>query len=150
MREEDLHFEPYLHLAGLTDRRALLSWGGFFFRRHGRDGWMVIDDEQLDGVHAGRRESIGERSRPYGPAQIDVFDERGNAVARAFVTDRNHVCSIRTLAIAISCTSTASHGWKASGTTGALPSTASTGCVAAGATTIAAFELIRHRTSVPI
>ena len=71
-------------LAGLTQQSVLLSWGGFFFhpgaaaRREDigqiatNDGWRVLDDEELVHLERPRRDSIGERSRSYGDAHVQV------------------------------------------------------------------------------
>ena len=96
MRTRKTHFEPYVHLAGLTHERALLSWGGFFFRpaESGRDPdrkWRLVDDEELGQVQPGRTECIGERSETYGPARVELFGEDGRRVASAMTSDRNHV-----------------------------------------------------------
>ena len=86
MADDRLHFEPYVHLAGLGRDRALISWGGFFFRREG-DDLRLVDDEALQG----RTESIGERSEPYGRADVELRDEAGRVVARVETTTANHV-----------------------------------------------------------
>ena len=59
----EFHAEPYLFLAGLTHKSALIAWGAFYFRVKERDGdWKLVDDSQLDRVHPPRRESFGARS----------------------------------------------------------------------------------------
>jgi tartrate-resistant acid phosphatase type 5 len=89
---DDLHFEPFIHLAGLDDDQALIAWGGFWFRpfEDGR-GWRIVDDEQLSEVDPGRTESIGVRSAPYGHARVEVFDEQDRLVATAATDEANHV-----------------------------------------------------------
>jgi hypothetical protein len=80
-RPANLHFEPYLHLAGLRHDAALIAWGGFYFRP-GRDGSLdVVDDEDLDGVGRTRTGTIGAGSTPYGPARVEVRDLGGRVVA---------------------------------------------------------------------
>jgi tartrate-resistant acid phosphatase type 5 len=80
------HFEPYLYLAEVTDRSALLSWGGFFFwisAEHPTDGndWMLIDDDDLDHIFPPREDTIGRRSHPYDKtpegALVQIFDATG-------------------------------------------------------------------------
>lgn len=90
----DAHFEPFLHLAGLAHDRALIAWGGFFFRAPDRDDqdWHIVPDPDLDAVTQGRRATIGADSRPYGPAEIEVVEERsGRVAARASTREANHV-----------------------------------------------------------
>lgn len=92
---EDLHFEPYVHLAGLSDHRALISWGGFFFHRHagraGENELILLDDEELETERLGRNETIGEQSEPYGDATVRVRDASGAVVGEARTRDANHV-----------------------------------------------------------
>lgn len=87
----DLHFEPFVHLAGLDDDQALVAWGGFWFRpfADGR-GTRIVDDEELPAIAHGRRDSIGARSEPYGHAVVEAFDVDGDVVARAETSDVNH------------------------------------------------------------
>ena len=96
MPDRDLHFEPYVHLAGLGHNRALVSWGGFFF--HGREAsdgsgheYVLLDDEELEPTALARTESIGERSESYGSADVRVLDAQGRVVARAQTSTTNHV-----------------------------------------------------------
>ena len=89
----DFHAEPYLYLAGLTHKAALIAWGGFYFRvrsRRGGDEWKLVDDSDLDHVHPPRRESIGARSEPFGAARVEVFDASGALVTSAETTTTNH------------------------------------------------------------
>ena len=65
----EVHFEEFLHLAGLGHDKALIAWGGFYFRvrsRRNGDEWKLVDDSDLDHVHPPRRESVGARSEPFG------------------------------------------------------------------------------------
>ena len=83
-----LHFEPFVHLVDVTERSALVAWGGFYLRQ-GDDGWLVVDDDELpDGRTSGG--TIGVESAPYGQATVDVFDD-GRLVASASTVERNHV-----------------------------------------------------------
>ena len=89
----DFHAEPYLYLAGLTHKAALIAWGGFYFRvrsRRNGDEWKLIDDSDLDHVHPPRRESIGARSEPFGEARVEVFDSSGALAGSAETTLTNH------------------------------------------------------------
>jgi tartrate-resistant acid phosphatase type 5 len=89
----DFHAEPYLYLAGLTHKAALIAWGGFYFRvrsRRNGDEWKLVDDGDLEHVHPPRRESIGARSEPFGAARVEVFDATGNLVGFAETTSTNH------------------------------------------------------------
>ncbi len=83
-----LHFEPFVHLVDVTERSALVAWGGFYLRP-GDDGWAVVDDDELpDGRTSGG--TIGVESAPYGRATVDVFDD-GRLVASASTVENNHV-----------------------------------------------------------
>jgi tartrate-resistant acid phosphatase type 5 len=87
-----VHFEPYLYLAGLTHKSALVAWGGFYFKvaRETAD-WKLVDDGDLDHVHPPRRSSIGSSSDPYGHARVEVRDEAGTVVAIGETRTANHV-----------------------------------------------------------
>lgn len=90
----DFHAEPYLYLAGLTHKAALIAWGGFYFRVRNRkngDEWKLMDDSDLDHVHPPRSESIGARSAPFGAARVEVFDAVGALISYAETTTTNHV-----------------------------------------------------------
>ena len=90
--DADLHFEPFVQLAGLDDDQALIAWGGFWFRPFddGR-GWRIVDDEQLHEIDPDRTESIGARSSSYGHAVVEVFGPDDDLAGRAESSDRNHV-----------------------------------------------------------
>ena len=90
----EFHAEPYLYLAGLTHKAALIAWGGFYFRiqEQALDGrCKLVDDSNLRHVHPPRRETIGARSEPYGKARVEAFDSAGNLVAFAETTTTTHV-----------------------------------------------------------
>ena len=91
-QRDDVHFEPFLHLADVDDDQALIAWGGFWFRPFpdGR-GWQTVDDEQLAELEPGRTESIGASSEPYGHARVEIFDEHDRVVASAETAEANHV-----------------------------------------------------------
>ena len=88
----EFHAEPYLYMAGLTHKAALIAWGGFYFRvRSTTETWKLVDDTDLDHVHPPRRETIGARSEPYGDARVEVFDAQGSLAAFAETKTTNHV-----------------------------------------------------------
>jgi tartrate-resistant acid phosphatase type 5 len=93
----EFHAEPYLHLAGLTDRSALITWGAFYFKTRTHKQWKLVDDRDLRYVHPPRQESIGARSAPYGPARVNVYDSAGTLAATA-ATDATNFCWISGLA----------------------------------------------------
>ena len=87
-----VHFEPYVVLAAVTHKSALVSWGGFYFTFRHEDGpWKVVDDSDLERVHPPRRSSIGATSDPSGRARVDVLDAGGAPVAFGETTTANHV-----------------------------------------------------------
>lgn len=86
----EFHAEPYLYLPAVTHKSALVAWGAFYFRVSSRGSWKLVDDDDLKYVHPPRRDSIGARSAPYGPARVEVFDGTGAVVATAQTTATNH------------------------------------------------------------
>jgi len=87
----EFHAEPFLSLAGLTHKSALISWGGFYFRvRRSDDEFKLVDDSDLKHVYPPRHETIGARSEPYGDARVEVFDKSGKLVASAATSDKNY------------------------------------------------------------
>ena len=89
----EFHAEPYLHLAGLSHKSALITWGAFYFKTRTKHAWKLIDDRDLRYVHPPRRESIGARSAPYGPARVNVYDVSGQLVGTSF-TETTNFCWI--------------------------------------------------------
>src|SRR5688572_30858770 len=87
----EFHAEPYLHLAGLSHTSALITWGAFYFKTRTKHAWKLIDDSDLRYVHPPRRESIGARSDPYGPARVNVYDMAG-ALAATAATETTNFC----------------------------------------------------------
>jgi tartrate-resistant acid phosphatase type 5 len=87
----EFHAEPYLHLAGLSHKSALVSWGAFYFKTRTKHEWKLVEDHDLRYVHPPRRESIGARSAPYGPARVNVYDASG-ALAATSVTETSNFC----------------------------------------------------------
>ena len=86
----EFHAEPYLQLAGLSHKSALISWGAFYFKTRSRGEWKLVDDSDLRYVHPPRRESIGARSDTYGPARVNVYDSAGALAATSFVETCNY------------------------------------------------------------
>jgi predicted MPP superfamily phosphohydrolase len=88
-----VHFEEFLHLAGLGHDKALIAWGGFYFR-HGDSPygeWRIVDDEELAAAApTPRSETIGAGSEPFGHATVEV-ERDGHVVARAVTEEHNHV-----------------------------------------------------------
>ena len=92
-RVPEFHAEPYVYLAGLSHKTALIAWGAFYFRARSDGRAKLVDDEDLQWVHPPRCESIGCRSAPYGPARVEVRDESGAIAAEALTNTCNH-CAI--------------------------------------------------------
>jgi hypothetical protein len=90
-KKEQLHFEPYIYLPALTHDRAIVAWGGFFFSYKLKDGEERWDDEAKE-LPEGLRETIGIRSRSYGPARVHFTEvETGHEFAQDADPDQNHV-----------------------------------------------------------
>ena len=87
-RRGERHFEPFVHLVDVTDRSALVAWGGFYLARDD-DGWFVVDDDDLPDGRT-RTGTIGAESAAYGRGVVEVFDG-DSVVASAITLDRNHV-----------------------------------------------------------
>ena len=77
----EFHAEPYVYLAGLSHKSALIAWGAFYFKAHSDGRAKLVDDQDLQWVHPPRCDSIGCTSTPYGPARVEVHDESGALVA---------------------------------------------------------------------
>ena len=86
----EFHSEPYVYLPAVTHKSALIAWGAFYFRVSSKGTWKLVDDADLKFVHPPRRDSIGARSAPYGPARVEVYDARGALVATAQTEAANH------------------------------------------------------------
>ncbi len=89
----EFHAEPYVYLAGLSHKSALIAWGAFYFRAHSDGSAKLVDDQDLQWVHPPRCDSIGCTSKPYGPARVEVHDESGALVASALTNTHNH-CAV--------------------------------------------------------
>ena len=86
----EFHAEPYVYLPALTHKSALIAWGAFYFRVTGKGKWKLIDDVDLKYMHPPRKDSIGARSAPYGPARVEVYDKAGVCVQAATTVATNH------------------------------------------------------------
>ncbi len=86
----EFHAEPYVYLAGLSHKSALIAWGAFYFKARTDGHAKLVDDEDLQWVHPPRSDSIGARSAPYGPARVEVRDAAGSLVAEAATNTCNH------------------------------------------------------------
>jgi hypothetical protein len=91
-RVPEFHAEPYLHLAGLSHKSALIAWGAFYFKTRSHKQWKLVDDRDLRHVHPPRRESIGARSDPYGPARVNVYEEASGSLAATVFTETTNYC----------------------------------------------------------
>lgn len=89
----EFHAEPYVYLAGLSHKSALIAWGAFYFKARSDGRAKLVDDEDLQWVHPPRCDSIGARSTPYGPARVEIRDLSGALVAEASTNTCNH-CAI--------------------------------------------------------
>ena len=87
----EFHAEPYVYLAGLSHKSALIAWGAFYFKTRTDGRAKLVDDQDLQWVHPPRCESIGCTSDPYGPATVEVRNESGVVVATALTNSCNHV-----------------------------------------------------------
>lgn len=88
------HFEPFVHLAGLTHDDVLVAWGGFWFEDpdDDHDDWHIVRDADVTAGPDGRQDTIGVRSRPYGDARVVVRDvASGEVAASASTSQANHV-----------------------------------------------------------
>lgn len=87
----DYYAEPFLNLAGLTHKSALIAWGAFYFRvRNNETDFKLVDDDDLDHVHPPRHQTVGARSEPFGKATVEVMNSQGDVVATAFTETTNH------------------------------------------------------------
>jgi hypothetical protein len=86
----EFHAEPYIYLPSVSHRSALVAWGAFYFRTSSSGKWKIVDDHDLKYVHPPRKDSIGARSAPYGPARVEVYDASGRTVGSATTEVANH------------------------------------------------------------
>ena len=86
----EFHAEPYIYLPSVSHKSALVAWGAFYFRTTSRGKWKIVDDNDLKYVHPPRKDSIGAKSAPYGPARVEVYDAAGRTVGVAATEVANH------------------------------------------------------------
>ena len=86
----EFHAEPYIYLPHVTHKSALVAWGAFYFRTTSSGKWKIVDDQDLKYVHPPRKDSIGAKSAPYGPACVEVYDTAGALVSQAKTEVSNH------------------------------------------------------------
>jgi tartrate-resistant acid phosphatase type 5 len=89
----EFHAEPYVYLAGLSHKSALIAWGAFYFKARSEGRAKLVEDSDLQWVHPPRCDSIGAQSTPYGPALVEVRNEAGVVVAEGLTNTCNH-CAI--------------------------------------------------------
>jgi tartrate-resistant acid phosphatase type 5 len=91
----EFHAEPYIYLAGLTHKSALIAWGAFYFRITDKsaDGQVkLVDDRDLARLHPPRQHTIGASSAPYGHAVVEVWEAVTGQLAKVAETETaNHV-----------------------------------------------------------
>jgi tartrate-resistant acid phosphatase type 5 len=91
----EFHAEPYIYLAGLTHKSALIAWGAFYFRIRdtGPEGRVkLVDDRDLVHLHPPRHQTIGASSEPYGEAVVEVREATTDALVQvARTSTANHV-----------------------------------------------------------
>ena len=86
----EFHAEPYIYLPSVSHKSVLIAWGAFYFRTSSSGKWKIVDDHDLKYVHPARKDSIGARSAPYGPARVEVYDASGRTVGSATTEVANH------------------------------------------------------------
>ena len=86
----EFHAEPYIYLPSVSHKSALVAWGAFYFRATSTGKSKIVDDTDLKYVHPPRKESIGARSAPYGPARVEIYDAAGRTVGVATTEVANH------------------------------------------------------------
>ena len=86
----EFHSEPYIYVAGLSHKSAILAWGAFYFKAKSHGEMKLVDDDDLQWVHPPRKDTIGERSEPFGPAEVVVRDEHDTIVATEVTHLKNH------------------------------------------------------------
>ena len=74
----EFHAEPYIYLPAVTHSSALVAWGAFYFKVASQGRMKLVRPQDLEHVHPPRRDTIGARSAPYGPARVEVRDSTGS------------------------------------------------------------------------
>ncbi|MEK6322925.1 MAG: metallophosphoesterase [Acidobacteriota bacterium] len=85
----EFHAEPYIYLAGLTHKSALVAWGAFFFKINGRSDdarFKLVDDSDLEHIHPPRRQTIGASSEPFGQTVVEVREASTGKLANVAET----------------------------------------------------------------
>lgn len=86
----EFHSEPYIYLPGISHKSVLVAWGAFYFRVKTGGEMKLVDPDDLKHIHPPRKDTIGARSAPYGPARVEVTDAHGTRVAVALTETTNH------------------------------------------------------------
>jgi hypothetical protein len=86
----EFHAEPYIYLPAVTHSSALVAWGAFYFKVTSQGRMKLVRPQDLEHVHPPRKDTIGARSAPYGPARVEVYDSAGAVVATAVTEAANH------------------------------------------------------------
>ena len=80
----EFHAEPYVYLAGLSHKSALIAWGAFYFKARSDGRAKLVDDEDLQWVHPPRCESTGAvtiaGADRHNPGQIGVWLEVNSGI----------------------------------------------------------------------
>ena len=86
----EFHSEPYIYLPAISHKSVLVAWGAFYFRVKTGGEMKLVDPDDLKHIHPPRKDTIGARSAPYGPARVEVHDAQGTRVAVALTETTNH------------------------------------------------------------
>jgi len=92
MSNRRLHFEEFLYLPALTHEAVIIAWGGFFFEvttDHDKEKWRLLDADETE-KSVGRRETVGQKSKPYGSqARVEVTERGGGSPTVVFSAGAN-------------------------------------------------------------
>ena len=92
MSAKRLHFEEFLYLPALTHEAVIIAWGGFFFEvttHHDKEKWRLLDADEAE-TRVGRREAVGEKSKPYGSqARVELTELGGGNPLVVFIAGAN-------------------------------------------------------------
>jgi tartrate-resistant acid phosphatase type 5 len=86
----EFHAEPYIYLPAVSHKSVLVAWGAFYFRVKSSGEMKLVDEDDLKHVHPPRKDTIGARSAPYGPARVEVVDRQGITIAVERTEATNH------------------------------------------------------------